>query len=281
MPAAPEIRPLVSIDEYSAAEQLQREVWGFVDVEVVPLHVLLTAAKNGGAALGAFDGDALVGFAFGFLGRDELGVKHCSHMLGVAPGARRRGIGEALKWAQREHVLDGGVERMTWTYDPLLAPNARLNLHRLGAVCRRFRPNVYGELRDDLNRGLPTDRFEVDWWLESPSVTSRADGAPLPAAVTDADVGTLPAVLDSEDAGGVRAPVLPPSGRESQDAPKVRAEIPADLSAVKRHDPTLARAWVEASRGVFPALFARGYAATDLLRTSGRAFYVLERAAPA
>ena len=173
------IHPLSTHGEIRAVEQLQREVWGLPDVEVVPLHVLLTAAKNGGLLLGAFDGATLAGFVFGFPGLTPDGkLKHCSHMAGVHPAYRNRGLGYSLKLAQRQHVLAQGIDLITWTFDPLETRNASLNFHKLGAVCNTYIPNLYGEMRDGLNAGLPSDRFQVDWWIASERVAQRLEQPP-------------------------------------------------------------------------------------------------------
>lgn len=270
-------RPLERIEEFRDAEELQRRVWGFVDVEVVPLHTLLAGSKNGGLALGAFlrddaGAEELVGLGFGFAGRDALGPKLHSHIVGVAPNVRNRGVGAALKWHQRRAVRAEGVPRVTWTYDPLMAGNARFNLDRLGAVAERYEVNVYGEIRDELNRGLPTDRLVVDWWLDDPGVVARAEGRP--PAVSD-DATTLPEATRSSSAkqGGWRVP----EGWERLDAPRLRLEIPADLQSLKRDDPEAALAWRMLIREAMRTLFADGYRAVAAYARRGRAFYVLAR----
>lgn len=273
--SAIETRPLDRIGEYHWAEELQRRVWGFIDVEVIPLHVLLTAQKNGGLTLGAFDtrlsGEAsLLAVAFGFSGLDALGPKHHSHVVGVSPSARGRGIGALLKWYQRACVLDAGQRRITWTYDPLMAGNARFNLRKLGAVAHRYAEDIYGEIRDDLNRGLPTDRLILDWWLDDPVVAARASGG---ATASDEDLAYVPEATASRPAksGSWRVPV----GWSLSDAERVRVEIPIDALALKRDDIEAARAWRHVIRDAFTALFARGYVAIDAYAVDGRAFYVL------
>lgn len=251
-------------------------VWGFVEVEVVPLHLLVTADHNGGLCLGSFERDAsgaehMTGLVFGFLGRDALGSKHCSHLLGVVPAARGQGVGPALKWAQRDHLLAAGCTRATWTYDPLMAGNANLNLHRLGAVCRRYEVDLYGDIRDDLNRGLATDRFEVDWWLEADRVTELAAGDE-PGMVTEAQLPPEATSSSGRD-DGFRAPL----GWADPGTSTFRIEIPADLLALKARDLELARAWRQLTREAFTELFEVGCAATDFVRSGERAFYVMTR----
>ena len=168
-----EIRPVSEHAEYLATERLQSEVWNLPDVEIVPLHVLVTAAKNGGLLLGAFDGDRLAGFVFGFPGLTADGrLKHCSHMAGVHPDYRDQNLGYRLKLAQREVVLSQGIDLITWTFDPLEARNAWLNFHKLGAVCNTYLRNVYGDMRDGLNAACPatgcrwTGGLGVSGWTE-------------------------------------------------------------------------------------------------------------------
>lgn len=234
------VRLLETPAEIAATEELQRAVWPGSDLEIVPAHVLITAAHNGGLVAGAFAGERLAGFVWGFLGWDDRAdpprLKHCSHMLGVHPAFRNRGLGEALKRFQFEHVQRQGLRLITWTYDPLLARNAQLNIARLGAVCNTYLRDAYGRLGDELNAGLITDRFQVDWWIDAP--------AARPAGEPDT----------------------------------VRYEIPEDLLALKRADPARALAWRLESREMFETLFAAGYTVTGFERGAGRAAYILQRA---
>lgn len=162
LPPGYQIRRLLDPEEYRDAEELMGSAWGILDrVDITPRHVLVTAQKNGGLVLGAFAPDGqLVGFLFGFLGTTAEGkLKHVSHQVGVHPQYRGLHLGYLLKRAQRGEVRRQGLDLITWTYDPLETVNAHLNLTQLGAVCSTYLRNVYGELRDNLNRGLPTDRF--------------------------------------------------------------------------------------------------------------------------
>ena len=136
-----DIRPLHTLAEFHAAEELQRAAWGSADIDIAPLHIMLTIAKNGGVVLGAFAADQLIGCVFGFIGASDQSVtqlKHTSHQMGVLPEWQSRGVGYALKVAQREAVLQQGLRLMTWTYDPLESKNARLNIAKLGAVCNTY-----------------------------------------------------------------------------------------------------------------------------------------------
>lgn len=240
-----EIRPLADHDEYRAVERLQADVWSLPDVEIVPLHVLITAAKNGGLLLGAFDGARLVGFVFGFPGLTPDGrLKHCSHMAGVHPDYRDQNLGYRLKLAQREHVLVQGIDLITWTFDPLEARNAWLNFGKLGAVCSTYLRNVYGNMRDGLNSGLPSDRLQVDWWIRSERVERRlCDEDDLPSRVSESEILRIP--------------------------------IPADFQAVKVSDMTLALRWRMETRHAFEWALVNGLVVVDVIRDADSCCYFL------
>lgn len=270
------VRPLASVEEYSWLEPLQKRVWGFVDADTVPLHVLVAVGHNGGTTLGAFDpdrrgADGLVGMTFGFDGHDELGPKHHSHQLGVDPRMRGLGLGARLKWAQRQKVLEQARSRVTWTFDPLMASNAWFNIRTLGGVACRYIVDVYGQIRDELNRGLPTDRLIVDWWIDDAHVEARADRRrrPEPRAVEG-----IPDVLVTRHSDD--SPHRHVDGWRLPEANEVRLELPPDLLRLKADDPELARAWRHASREALLHLFAHDYVVTDVRRLDDRPYYVLE-----
>jgi len=281
------IRPLETTAEFRAAEELQRAVWPGSDLEVTPLHVLITAAHNGGLVLGAFDGERLVGFVFGFLGTDAdspnrpalARLKYCSHQLGVLSEYRDQDIGYRLKLAQRDFVIEQGVRLVTWTYDPLESRNARLNIARLGAVCRTYLLEVYGPMHDGLNAGLATDRFQVDWWVTSTRVKERLFGARLPLEVesfTSAGADILNPT--SLDAVGLPRPTERPASTAGLLA---LIEIPPNFQMLKARDIGLARAWREHTRALFEATFEAGYLITDFFYETWqgrpRSFYALSQ----
>jgi predicted GNAT superfamily acetyltransferase len=260
------IRLLETPDEMSLVEGLQREIWPGSETEVVPVHMLITAVHNGGLLLGAFEGERLVGFVFGFPGiestPDGPRPKHCSHMTGVADSHRDRGVGFALKRAQWQMVRHQGIDHVTWTYDLLLSRNAYLNISRLGAVCSTYRRSEYGDLRDGLNAGLPSDRFQVDWWLNTSRVERRLSKRARPTLTPRAlaRLGVHPLYdLESGPDGLPRPPehVPPLEGRI------LAAEIPGDFMLMKAKDLALARDWRFFAREFFENAFARGYIVTD------------------
>ena len=170
-----DVREIRGIDELRAVEALQKEVWDCNDLEVLPAIHMIAAREVGAILLGAFDGRELVGFVYGFPGFEgEHRVIH-SDMLAVRAGNRDRGLGRALKLAQREAALARGVDRITWTFDPMQTRNAFLNLEKLGVVADRYLPDFYGDTSSPLHAG-GTDRLWVTWHLrERPAFQPSAE----------------------------------------------------------------------------------------------------------
>jgi predicted GNAT superfamily acetyltransferase len=175
------IRPCHTIEEFEAMVDLEIEVWGFGQRDVVPSQMYVVAAKTGGQVFGAYVGDRLVGFALAYPGiRDGMPYLH-SHMAGVLQGYRDLGIGSSLKLAQREDALSRGIGLIEWTFDPLQGRNAYFNICRLGAVCCRYLVDVYGFTSSPLHAGLPTDRLVAEWHLSSHRVGQVLAGERPPA----------------------------------------------------------------------------------------------------
>ncbi len=158
--------------EMRACVALQKEVWNFSDIELVPLRLFVVADRVGGQVMGAFEGGELVGFAFAVPGFRAGHSYLYSHMLAVRKDYRNAGLGRRLKLYQREDALAHGFELMEWTFDPLEIKNAYLNLEKLGAITRRYHVNQYGITSSPLQGGLPTDRLVAEWWLKSKRVES-------------------------------------------------------------------------------------------------------------
>ena len=184
-----EIRPCQGFDELEACVQLQIETWGYDDSDVIPRKTFLVAQSIGGQVIGAFDSQiagggakSLVGFVFSLPGiKVGLGMPRAylhSHMLAVKPAYQNRGLGRELKLEQRREALSRGIRHIEWTFDPLEIKNAFLNIHRLGAIVRSYRPDFYGVSSSRLQGGLPTDRLVAEWWLDSRRVQSIINGQP-------------------------------------------------------------------------------------------------------
>jgi len=292
-----DLRLLEEVEDLKAVEDLQRQVWTGSETEIVPVHLLVATIHNGGLVIGAYDEyepgvRRLVGFVFGFPGiyttPDGPRPKHHSHMLGVHPSYRDQGIGFLLKRAQWQMVRHQGLDRITWTFDPLLSRNAHLNITRLGAVCSTYLRSVYGELRDGTNAGLPSDRFMLDWWVNSERVNrrlSRRARPPLDLAhflAAGAEVLNPTHIEGGKSAGGDFARPGEYIPGESEPDPEEQVvllvEIPADYPSLKAADAELAIAWRMHIRTVFESLFQGGYLVTDFVHLPGthpRSFYVL------
>ncbi|MFA5793855.1 MAG: hypothetical protein WC980_02110 [Candidatus Brocadiia bacterium] len=175
------IRPVTDVAEYHACESIQKQVWKFQDREIIPVNELITIQRSGGLVLGAFVGTRMVGFAFGFMGKQAVGrcnesggqLIHSSRMLAVLPEYRNYDIGFRLKVAQRDFVLKQGIKLITWTFDPLQSLNGFFNLAKLGVTVSQYLVNLYGNSSSLLNKGVPTDRFVAEWDIASGRVRER------------------------------------------------------------------------------------------------------------
>lgn len=276
----PVIKLLESPEDMTAVEALQRTIWPGSETDVVPAHMLITAVHNGGVLAGAFVEDQLVGFVFGFPGieftPDGPRPKHCSHMMGIRSDQRDSGIGFALKRAQWQMVRHQGLDHVTWTYDPLLSRNAYLNIAKLGAVCNTYRRSEYGDMRDGLNAGLPSDRFLVDWWINTRRVERRlGKGARRTLKLDDFSKAELQPLYSLDASRQGDRWLHPPEHVSPLEGNLTLAEIPSDFSVLKDADFSLARDWRFFSRELFETAFAAGYIVTDFIYDHSRSFYVL------
>jgi predicted GNAT superfamily acetyltransferase len=259
------LRSFSSADDYQACVELQRVTWGRDFSDVGPLSILKINQKVGGVSAGAFASDGrLLGFVWGMTGVRDGKPFHWSHMLAVTPEARDLKLGERLKWFQRELLLPLGIEDVEWTYDPLEARNAHLNLNKLGAEVKEYVEDMYaGEMGSELARGIGSDRFIVRWRIASPRVEAARAGH---VAGPDLSAFAGTPILGVE--AGDEAVTLPVS-------PLVRVEIPTDVQAVKNEDLDRAAAWRQSTRRAFLHYLGRGCRVTAYLRDGHRRFYGL------
>jgi predicted GNAT superfamily acetyltransferase len=170
------IRPLEGVHEMNIGVDLQRRIWGFDEIDIVPDQIFIVAERSGGQVLGAFHEGKAIGIALAFAGMHRGTVYLHSHLVGVAPEYQNRGIGRLLKLAQRDDAIARGIDLIEWTFDPLQLKNAYFNLARLGAVVRRYIPNCYGRTSSPLHAGLPTDRLVAEWPIKSARVLDLLTG---------------------------------------------------------------------------------------------------------
>jgi predicted GNAT superfamily acetyltransferase len=164
--------------EMQACVTLQKEVWKFADVDLIPLRMFVVAAKIGGQVIGAFADEELVGFALAIPGMRNGHAYVHSQMVAVREKYRNTGLGRRIKLYQRQEALARGFELMEWTFDPLEIKNSYLNIEKLGAISRRYSVNQYGITSSPLQGGLPTDRLVAEWWMKSNRVERMLDGHP-------------------------------------------------------------------------------------------------------
>jgi predicted GNAT superfamily acetyltransferase len=241
MPPAITVRSLHTLDEFHRCVQIARQIWGDNDLDTEPYVTFVIAHHTGGQVLGAFDGGTLVGFTKAVVGlHDKTPYLH-SHMTGVLPAHRDRGVGRLLKLFQRDDALRRDIRLIEWTFDPLETKNAHFNLNRLGAISRRYIPNFYGITTSPLHRGLPTDRLLVEWHLDSPRVI---------AAINN---------------------LLP----QPSDAPAT-IHVPGEIDHWKSNDTQRLINLQSQLRDEFTNWFSKGYAATSLNRSPSASTYLLQ-----
>lgn len=265
-----QIRELRNPAEFAEASQAAKAAWGFPDLMVPPPPDMITATHSGGMTAGAFEGSRLLGFVHA-VPRTNLGRPAIhSHLLAVRPGAQRRGLSVLLKLYQREWCLARGIGLVTWTYDPFMLRNARLNLVRLGAVVPVFLPDFYGKV-GGIYGELPSDRFEVHWKLESPAVERAARGET--SRVPAADEASLP-IVRSGQPGALKGK----AGEERGAAQRVLLPFPAGFPEVFRDDLAAGVAARRRFGRAITALFAEGFEAVSVVEAPPRGpAYLLER----
>jgi predicted GNAT superfamily acetyltransferase len=252
------IRGVETMAEYEECVVIERETWGSQFTEAVPTTILRIAQEVGGVTAAAFDPSGkMLGFVFGITGLRNGELAHWSDMLAVRISARDMGLGKRLKNFQRDLLRELGVRTMYWTYDPLVARNAYLNLAQLGARATEYRVNFYGEDTGSImHAALGTDRFVVAWSL----------AATPGLRVQPADWADAPLINKSSPAD------LP-------DSQRVRIVVPDDIFAVLETDPEQAHLWRETTRHAFTTYLERGYTVAGFARAAGAvpATYLLSR----
>ena len=252
--AGVELRALTSLEDADAILRVMIATWGHH--QLLPREMIVALGESGNVPWGAFDEDGIVGYVLGWTGFDpEDGLHLHSHMLATLPDRRHRGVGYALKLAQRARCLDQGISIVRWTFDPLLSRNAHFNLAKLGATADRFLPNFYGEMTDTLNQGERSDRLVVRWDL-----AAEPDGPTEGAGVSE--------VLGRHGDEILPTPteVRPPAGGPAL------IRIPREYHDLREHDRGLADAWRDATARAFEACFDAGLVVTGY---TGDATYVL------
>lgn len=286
-----EIRALRALSEMQAAVDLQRTYWGEHLESVIPAHMLFSLASHGGHVLAAFDGDDMAGVLVGFLGTSEQDSKRpamanlqiVSKRMVVLPHYRNHGVGYRLKLAQRDVAMTQGIRLVTWTFDPLMALNAHLNVRKLGATCTTFLQDYYGVTDEG---GLTTlgssDRLVAEWWVTNRRVEERIFGNRNDLGIEQymgAETSILnPTTVTSDGA------LMPAETTLIPTSSLALVEIPTDYGRMVRENPELAQRWRLHIRAVLQQQLGVGFVITDFVRASfegrQRAFYVLSYDGP-
>jgi len=264
------IRPLRDPKDYEDCVMIQREVWLHDDLDITPVHQFCISAQTGAVLLGAFVGKAMAGYVYSFPA--ELNGKFClhSHHLAVLPEYQGCGIGRRLKRAQLEEAIRRGYDLITWTYDPMQARNANLNLHALGAVGRTYLDNFYGwttALMLDVN--VPTDRLLVEWQIKSKRVERKMAGKEK-FLNSDKIAGAL-----EHKPGGNYPRIWPGRPNLTLGDRRILIELPRNIKDLKPVPGLIAR-WQKAVRKALKHYFARGYRLDDFI-FGDRSSYVLKK----
>ena len=272
-PSAIVIRDIESFDEMRAVEELQKEVWEFADLDVVPRTMFVASIEVGAVLVGAYDGPALVGFVYGFPGYENGQAVHHSHMLAVKPEYQSSHLGYKLKLAQRDRVMARDVRQITWTFDPLQSRNAYFNFAKLGVIAGSYRVDFYGKATSSFLHQAGTDRLWVSWLVDSERVRDRLNKV---RQLSILPYGTQPLVEVGID--------LAPKLTESTDLQGglLTIEIPAEINALQTEKPGLAVEWRKATRWAFSYALTRGYVVAEFYRGTLRdqpiGSYLLRRA---
>lgn len=246
------IKSLSTLEDLQEVQQLEILVWG---MDCVPTHQTLTAVKNGGIILGGYIDNQLVGFQYSFPGFKEGKVFLCSHLLAIHPDHQKKGYGRLLKLAQKEEALKKGYHLITWTYDPLESVNANLNIGKLKAVCRTYMEDCYGELKGELNEGLSTDRFMVEWNLEQETESDEQ--------LTDKATHIVTTEMNKQG-----FPFIEDYSLETT-AEIVAIPIPTEIQKIKKENLSLAIDWRVKTSELFQTLFSKGYVVVGIERKQG------------
>ncbi len=267
--AGVEVRALHDLDDLAEARRVWDAVWPTVPGATEITGNLIKALEHAGSHVGgAFREGRMVGSSLAFVGRTrgEHGwhVHLHSHIAATVPGAADRGIGTALKLHQRAWALEHDIDRIVWTFDPLVRRNARLNIGKLGGTAVEYLVDFYGQMDDAVNAGEPSDRLLLQWDLASDRVLEAVEGTAtaLPSEEWRA-LGAVDAVVSTDDG----------PHRMETDAPVLLVEVPHDIVDLRRYDLGLARAWrLRVREAMEPVLRTGGRVVA--LTSDGR--YVLE-----
>lgn len=278
IPSGIVIRDLTSVADFEGVQCLEKQVWGFQEVDLTAVTLAVATRAAGSIWLGAFDGAELVGFAFAFPSLEHGQLGFHSHTLAVLPAYSGQGIGYQLKLAQRERALKLGIQTITWTFDPLRARNAHLNFAKLAVISSSYRTDFYGAATSSAMHLNGTDRLWVSWRLDDPRVQNRLSGIDPRAEMLDSLRHLEPLVSFNGDGRPAQADLPQSLARR-----RIAIEIPGDIAQLERDDIALARQWRAATRWAFTEALDAGFVVQEFCRSirgqQGPGAYLLEKPA--
>ena len=270
------IRDLTSIADLTQAIEVEKEVWGSDDLDLMSLTFAIAASEAGNLWIGAFDGPKLAGYAFAFHALEEGKPSLHSHMLAVREQYREYDLGTKLKLAQRERALALHLHEITWTFDPLQSKNAHLNFTKLGVVCDKYKVDFYGASTSSMLHQNSTDRLWVKWPIASRRVEDRLRGKDHRAEMLDALSTVQPLVRFNGEGKPARSDLAAALARQ-----RASIEIPSNIGAIEQADPLLAKEWRQATRWAFSESLKANFFVAEFCRTvrgkQGPGAYVLEK----
>lgn len=246
-----QIKQLTTIDQLSEMQQLEKSIW---QMPPIPIHQTFTTVQNGGISLGAYDDEQMIGFLYSFPGFDGTNHYLCSHMLGFLAPYRKIGLGEKMKRKQAVLAKEAGFSQVTWTFDPLESVNAYVNIYKLGAIGHSYSEDHYGQLGDELNEGLPTDRMLIHWDLTNQTNNQRSLHARVRNPLVTINEKNDPVVHED-----VHSMHIDPNSMYT-------VSIPDDFQTIKSSNIERAYQWRMQTRFIFQALFSRQFKAIGVER---------------
>ena len=270
------VRDLECLADIECMLRLEKHVWGLADIDVTPLTLAVALRAAGSILVGAFDKDALVGFALAFPSLEQGKVGFHSHTLAVHPAYREHGLGFRLKLAQRKRAVTLGIREVTWTFDPLRSTNAHLNFYKLGVISQSYRPDFYGPQTSSPLHINGTDRLWVTWHMADSRVEERLNNKDSRPEILDTLKHIEPLIRFNGDGRPANGDLATALSRQ-----RIAIEIPGDIGRIENENKDLAREWRLATRRAFSESLRAGFVVKEFCRSirgqQGPGAYLLEK----
>jgi len=262
------IKRLSSHSDFEQVRQIQKIIWQHKDIDLTSSHEFYISIETGAILLGAVLTGKVIGFVYSFPAVFGKKLAQHSRQLAVLPDYRSLKIGKKLKWAQRRAAIQKGYDLITWTADPLIARNANLNFHALGAKAKTYRNNYYRSIPSlSLASGVPTDRLFIEWPIKRADVEKRRK-----KIYPHFDPDLYPKVVINRRENGFELPVSPRIVHENK---HVLLKIPNNIHEHRGHSEWITK-WQQSVRNGMRKYFRLGYEVVDFIYGDA-CFYVLNK----